>query len=603
MGSSADFPDSTHLWLGNHSSALAEDYWGMAMGTLYNGQSYIQNLDKTWAGYYDLLLQPNGGYVGIGTDNPYRRLQIKEGTWDATGAPLWIVKNNSAGVGLTMRRTETSNEAGSIYFRYLYDGSLGATNHMCFHVMQNTTNAEPHAAASPHMTIRHDGHVGIGTNQPQSTLHIQDSSANCLYVAGNNSGNPTGGMTHTTQFMQGFRIHQCNGTNSSTAGDSGWGTIAGNAKQNGITFTQGAGNPNIGTSSYYWTLGMVDPVSHGQSNIGFAYQGKRTAWINKTNNNNELDFTGQHRSYVSGVPFSKYNEYEGLIVSANKNEYYDIDENATTGLDAIQISQSLPLVSVSNVAMDKACFGVISGVEDPDTREYSQGRFVSVADKLDGDSRAFINSVGEGAIWVTNINGSLESGDYITTSNIAGYGTKQHDDILHNYTVAKITMDCDFAPATRPVRRLVKKLANVNYWVKTDYLDVELEEYSNLAEENRRMVTTKLFSNAEQNTIITPADYSNLESNVQTTYSEIETVRYQRIELYESSVEEEGWTQKVREESVNALDEHGQLQWEDHPTETEKAYKIRYLDADGKITTEANKVYTAAFVGCTYHCG
>jgi hypothetical protein len=67
--------------------------------------------------------------------------------------------------------------------------------------------------------------------------------------------------------------------------------------------------------------------------------------------------------------------------------------------------------------MDKACFGVISGVEDPDTREYSQGRFMSVADKIDGDSRAFINSVGEGAIWVTNINGPLESGDYVAVSS------------------------------------------------------------------------------------------------------------------------------------------------------------------------------------------
>ena len=51
------------------------------------------------------------------------------------------------------------------------------------------------------------------------------------------------------------------------------------------------------------------------------------------------------------------------------------------------------------------------------------------------------------------------------------------------------------------------------------------------------------------------------------------------------------------------VDEHGQLQWEDHPTDTEKAYKIRYLTADGTQTDEANAVHVAAFVGCTYHCG
>ena len=47
---------------------------------------------------------------------------------------------------------------------------------------------------------------------------------------------------------------------------------------------------------------------------------------------------------------------------------------------------------------------------------------------------------------------------------------------------------------------------------------------------------------------------------------------------------------------VNVLYEHDEFQWED-TDETEKAYDIRYLDTD-----EANHVYKAAFVGCTYHC-
>ena len=60
------------------------------------------------------------------------------------------------------------------------------------------------------------------------------------------------------------------------------------------------------------------------------------------------------------------------------------------------------------------------------------------------DDRLIINSVGEGGIWVCNYNGSLENGDYITTSPIEGIGMKQDDDLLHNYTVAKITQDEDF---------------------------------------------------------------------------------------------------------------------------------------------------------------
>jgi len=154
----------------------------------------------------------------------------------------------------------------------------------------------------------------------------------------------------------------------------------------------------------------------------------------------QITFTGQHRSFIDGVSYVDYDSLEGLIVSANKNKYYDVDENITTGMNAIRISQSLPLVSLSCREKDKACFGVISGSEDPDSREYVQGSYVSVIRKQKGDTRAFINSVGEGAIWVTNINGSLESGDYITTSNVAGYGQKQDSEFLANYTVAKITM-------------------------------------------------------------------------------------------------------------------------------------------------------------------
>jgi hypothetical protein len=72
----------------------------------------------------------------------------------------------------------------------------------------------------------------------------------------------------------------------------------------------------------------------------------------------------------------------------------------------------------------------------------------------------------------------------------------------------------------------------------------------------------------------------------------------------EYKTEQEGTTLEVRQELVNVLDEHGQLQWEDDPSgTTEKAYKIRYLDASGQITDEANAVHTAAFVGVTYHCG
>ena len=163
-------------------------------------------------------------------------------------------------------------------------------------------------------------------------------------------------------------------------------------------------------------------------------------------------------------------------------------------------------------------------------------------------------------------------------------------------------MDCDFDPVTQPIQIIRKETSNVNYWVKTTYENVSEEEYSNLTEENRRTITETVYTNEYGQ--ITIGDYSNLESNIQSTYSELTQTLYQKIITEESKTEQEGYELEVRQELVNVLDEHGQLQWEDDPSgATEKSYKIRYLDADGVETDEANAVHKAAFVGCTYHCG
>jgi hypothetical protein len=117
------------------------------------------------------------------------------------------------------------------------------------------------------------------------------------------------------------------------------------------------------------------------------------------------------------------------------------------------MNDALPIVDLSTKIKDKKVFGVISDREDDNqkTRQYNIGVFVSEYEKSIHDTRLIINGLGEGSIWVSNYNGNFENGDYITTSAIPGIGMKQDDDILHNYTVAKITMNCDFQPKLRHV--------------------------------------------------------------------------------------------------------------------------------------------------------
>jgi len=260
-----------------------------------------------------------------------------------------------------------------------------------------------------------------------------------------------------------------------------------------------------------------------------------------------MNFTGQHRTFIKDIPFSQAGDLEGLIVSADQSKYIKMSGGIETGSNAITTNESLPVVSLSVTVNDKKCFGVISASEDPETREELHGNFGSVFEKELGDTRVYINSVGEGAMWVVNTNGSLESGDYITTSNVPGYGQKQDSDSLKNYTVAKITMDCDFNPSNTSVQRILR--SNV---VETYY--------------------TAIVNGVEE---------------------EVDSDHPHAVEHI-----------RVTNKLENVLDKHGQLQWEDDPSGvTEKAYKIRYLDASGQQTDEANAVHIAAFVGCTYHCG
>jgi hypothetical protein len=426
-----------------------------------------------------------------------------------------------------------------------------------------------------------EGNVGINQTNPTAKLHTKpnhSSYSNPTGTAGVTVYNETNSDHTITHSILSLR----------TAGSSG-------------------GDPFVSydiASEHGWAVGIDNSVGKAfRFSSNWSDFSSTRAYISDSSTPGELDFTGQHRSFVSNVPHTEYLNLEGLIVSANKNQYFDIQEKIVTGVQAIKINESLPLVSISNVAYDKCCFGVISGSEDTNDREYSQGSFVSVLKKQEGDIRAHINSVGEGAIWVTNLNGTLESGDYITTSNISGYGQKQDSEFLANYTVAKITMDCDFEPTTQPVQIIKKELQDVNYWVKYTYDDISEEEYTrvkNLGRRVRIIESGTEISQEEYENHLKKEGYTITESN---TYIRNDTT-YQRVFSDKEKEPKEGYQLEVHNEPVNVLDEHGQLQWEDDPSgATEKAYKIRYLDASGQQTDEANAVHIAAFVGCTYHCG
>ena len=131
--------------------------------------------------------------------------------------------------------------------------------------------------------------------------------------------------------------------------------------------------------------------------------------------------------------------YMGRIVISsgiiqNHESFINADaENENTWViltekESIKIEDAIPMVKLSRKRKIKKVIGVLW----LNTRKNTH------------PERLIINLVGEGAIWVCSSNGNIENGDYITSSDYLGYGEKQDDDLLHNYTVAKSTMSCDF---------------------------------------------------------------------------------------------------------------------------------------------------------------
>lgn len=216
-------------------------------------------------------------------------------------------------------------------------------------------------------------------------------------------------------------------------------------------------------SSDKWGIGV-----NTAPDLVFTLNENLKGYLDNNSNVDQIDFTGQHRC-ISENEIDISNKI-GYIVSSNGN-YNNLDNTTIP-----TINESLPIIKLSNESYDKAVYGVISNVEDAsEIRKYSIGHFVSVFPKTDTlEKRIIINSVGEGGIFVSNINGNIENGDYITTSYIPGIGMRQNDNILHNYTVAKATCSVDFE--NTDINKL--KFFNKNTFLEVEYTsDINPDNY------------------------------------------------------------------------------------------------------------------------------
>jgi len=141
-------------------------------------------------------------------------------------------------------------------------------------------------------------------------------------------------------------------------------------------------------------------------------------------------FTGQHPIIVPSHDLS--GNHFGLIMSS--------DVNARGFIQPPVINDAHIVAKISDKANDKNVYGVLSYYDFTIQTSYD----AEIPTENPEGKIYYTNSTGEGMIYVSDINGSIEAGDYITSSNIPGLGMKQDDDLLHSYTMAKSVGDVDF---------------------------------------------------------------------------------------------------------------------------------------------------------------
>ena len=503
------------------------------------------------------------------------------------------------------------------------------------------------------------GNMGIGTNDPECLLHISaGASGDCVLFLQSDINN-TGGEDNNPRILfgqDGQTLSNADGAIgkgysedndlflSNGDGDIVFYTNGGNWS-NGterMRIDRSTGNFGIGIANQACRLHIKSSASHSSGSIGTSASTKaqlilsnssndsvalamytnQTAlgfhfdngsysnfveqcYIRGDQNKGQLDFTGQHRSILNkNIDQNSI----GLIVCST-GKYVNLDNSVNS-----TINESLPLCSLASTDNDIKVFGVISDKEEiNDNREYGHGSFITPYEKQNkNEQRMFINSLGEGGIWVCNKNGTLVNGDYISSSSVVGYGQKQTLNLntLMNHTVAKITCDCDFN-LTKVVKQKVKVLTSTETFEK-----IVTEEVQETVTETEIVYDETSGQYREQETTTT-------ETNKKTVYEIVNLYDSNGNEIFNDNGTNKTYQFEKKETVTKTIsnlvyDSNGDIEYEDDldvngHQQMEYEYDNRFLNTDGTlIATEAEyntkkengeNVYIAQFVGCTYHCG
>ena len=424
--------------------------------------------------------------VGIGTTSPQRLLHLKR-SGAATFQRIQNVNNNN-GCGIELMRGDSDTWGATSWS----DWRISNTEHLDFGVKFTGTDI-PSV-----LHLNTDGDVAFGTStvvDSRALLHIKNHVGGIAFQASTNSNSRNWRIRNDDLADHGsfmITVSDNNSSHPSSASHAvmtmlrnrrvGIGTTNPGAILEVVSGTEiprlrGDAGRSLFMGSHYT---HVNSSGFSETNGAYAWGGYPGV-VRMNNNNGEYRVHGEGGSYTVTVradggfatftgshdTFTPFSEDDvGKIVYSTGNYATEVKDGNVNGViyDYLTVMDSCPVVKICATENDKRVMGVLSTrhertqIEEITKEEYElitgderyayekkEGSDVYIRDIDTGEfSRGYYNAVGEGGIWVCNKNGNFENGDYITSSTVTGYGQKQNDDLLHNYTVAKITTDCDF---------------------------------------------------------------------------------------------------------------------------------------------------------------
>lgn len=158
-------------------------------------------------------------------------------------------------------------------------------------------------------------------------------------------------------------------------------------------------------------------------------------------------FTAGHDTVIA----QSSNIKPGMIVESTGELWYKPTN--------VSFETALPKCRLADTDGSKKVFGVIAGFPQGEgdeegwqhngfTMRPAFPKYGQIAGVGELEWNIGTMSIGEGCIWVSNINGEIQNGDLIESSVITGHGRLQSDDIMRSKTVAKCTEDINWDSIT-----------------------------------------------------------------------------------------------------------------------------------------------------------